>query len=276
MKSGRPAPNATRRLTRESPELALEPDQRFALPDRDLLDLADEHGMVTRLIRGNQEKVERHNFDIRKQLLEYDDVMNQQRTVVYEYRHAVLEGSNMLTLLIKEMMVRGDLERCLIISPGSLTDQWQDELSEKFGLDFEILTTDMIHAARTANPFDQKDFVSARMDQLSRNEDIQEKLKAAPEWDLVVVDEAHRMSGHVFGTEIKLTSRLADEFPEKNIFALSGDNCPLCVNMFRTSLEDLVDCLDALGTGPHTQEITVRPDIARDAKRALDRMLELQ
>jgi superfamily II DNA or RNA helicase len=43
------------------------------------------------------------------------------------------------------------------------------------------------------------------MDQLSRNEDIQEKLKAAPEWDLVVVDEAHRMSGHVFGTEIKLT-----------------------------------------------------------------------
>jgi superfamily II DNA or RNA helicase len=35
------------------------------------------------------------------------------------------------------------------------------------------------------------------MDQLSRNEDIQEKLKAAPEWDLVIVDEAHRMSGCV-------------------------------------------------------------------------------
>jgi superfamily II DNA or RNA helicase len=113
----------------------------------------------------------------------------------------------MAGLLIKELKVRGDLERCLIISPGSLTDQWQDELAEKFGLNFEILTGDMIHAARTANPFDQKDFLIARMDQLSRNEDLQEKLKAAPEWDLVVVDEAHRMSGHVFGTEIKLTKR---------------------------------------------------------------------
>ncbi len=46
--------------------------------------------------------------------------------------------------------VRGDLERCLIISPGSLSGQWQDELAEKFGLNFEILTGDMIQAARTA------------------------------------------------------------------------------------------------------------------------------
>lgn len=52
--------------------------------------------------------------------------------------------------------VRGDLERCLIISPGSLTDQWQAELAEKFGLNFEILTGDMIQAARTANPFEHK------------------------------------------------------------------------------------------------------------------------
>ena len=51
----------------------------------------------------------------------------------------IMEG-----LLIKERKVRGDLERCLIISPGSLTDQWQDELAEKFGLNFEILTGDMI------------------------------------------------------------------------------------------------------------------------------------
>ena len=113
----------------------------------------------------------------------------------------------MAGLFIKELKVRGDLERCLIVSPGSLTDQWQDELAEKFGLNFEILTGDMIQAARTANPFEHKNFLIARMDQLSRNEDIQEKLKAAPEWDLVIVDEAHRMSGHVFGTEIKLTKR---------------------------------------------------------------------
>lgn len=78
------------------------------------------------------------------------------------------------------------------------------------------------------------------------------------------------------GTEINLTSRLADEHPDKTIFALSGQNCPLCVNMFRTSLDDLANCLESLGPGPHDKEIFVRPEIARDAKLALDRMLELQ
>ena len=113
----------------------------------------------------------------------------------------------MAGLFIKELMIRGDLERCLIVSPGSLTEQWQDELSEKFGLEFELLTRDMISAARTANPFETKNLLIARLDQLSRNEDIQERLKTAPEWDLVVCDEAHRMSGHVFGDEIKYTKR---------------------------------------------------------------------
>src|SRR5687767_8524850 len=113
----------------------------------------------------------------------------------------------MAGLLIKELLIRGDLERCLIISPGSLTDQWQDELEEKFGLNFEILSRDMIARTRSGNPFLEHDFLIARMDQLSRNLDLQEKLKAAPEWDLVVCDEAHRMSGHVIGDEIKYTRR---------------------------------------------------------------------
>ncbi len=115
----------------------------------------------------------------------------------------------MAGLLIKELMIRGDLERCLIISPGSLTEQWQDELAEKFGVEFELLTRDMIAAARTSNPFETKNLLIARLDQLSRNEEVQERLKVAPEWDLVVCDEAHRMSGHVFGDEIKYTKRYA-------------------------------------------------------------------
>src|SRR5579863_9975354 len=113
----------------------------------------------------------------------------------------------MAGLLIKELMIRGDLERCLIISPGSLTEQWQDELGEKFGLEFDLLTRDMMTAARTSNPFESNNLLIARLDQLARNDDIQERLKAAPEWDLVVCDEAHRMSGHVFGDEIKYTKR---------------------------------------------------------------------
>jgi hypothetical protein len=86
----------------------------------------------------------------------------------------------MAGLLLKELIVRGDLERCLIVSPGSLTEQWQDELWEKFGIDFEVLTHDMIAASRTANPFAHKHYLIARMDQLSRNDDLQEKLTAAP------------------------------------------------------------------------------------------------
>ena len=113
----------------------------------------------------------------------------------------------MAGLLIKELMIRGDLRRCLIISPGSLTEQWQDELHEKFGVTFSLLTRDMINASRTANPFEENHHLIVRMDQLSRNEELQEKLLAATEWDLVIVDEAHRMSGHYFGNEVKLTKR---------------------------------------------------------------------
>jgi len=112
----------------------------------------------------------------------------------------------MAGLFIKELLVRGELERCLIVSPGSLTEQWQDELSEKFGLEFELLTRDQIQASRTGNPFDSN-LLIARLDQLSRNEDIQAVLKTAPEYDLIVVDEAHRMSGHYDGAEVKLTKR---------------------------------------------------------------------
>ena len=55
----------------------------------------------------------------------------------------------MAGLLIKKLLIRGDLERCLIVAPGSLAEQWQDELSEKFGMFFDILTRDQIEAAPT-------------------------------------------------------------------------------------------------------------------------------
>ncbi len=62
-----------------------------------------EHNMVTRAIENAQKKVEAHNFEIRKQLLEYDDVMNKQREVIYQHRRAVLSGEN-LTEEIHDMM----------------------------------------------------------------------------------------------------------------------------------------------------------------------------
>jgi preprotein translocase subunit SecA len=63
-----------------------------------------EHRMVSRSIEKAQEKVEKHNFDIRKHLIEYDDVMNQQRNVIYQYRRNILDGGENLIGLIKDMI----------------------------------------------------------------------------------------------------------------------------------------------------------------------------
>ena len=113
----------------------------------------------------------------------------------------------MAGLLIKELLIRSDLERCLIVVPGSLVEQWQDELASKLGLPFDLLTRERIEAARSGNPFDDSDRLIARLDMLSRNEDLQRLLEAAKEWDLVVCDEAHRMAASYFGAEIRYTKR---------------------------------------------------------------------
>ena len=113
----------------------------------------------------------------------------------------------MAGLLIKELLIRSDLERCLIVVPGSLVEQWQDELASKFGLPFDLLTRDRIESAAPGNPFDNSDRLIARLDMLSRNEDLQRLLEAAKEWDLVVCDEAHRMAASYFGAEIRYTKR---------------------------------------------------------------------
>jgi len=62
-----------------------------------------EHRMVTRAIENAQKKVEAHNFDIRKQLIEYDDVMNKQREVIYEQRRRILRGENLTDLFLGMM-----------------------------------------------------------------------------------------------------------------------------------------------------------------------------
>ena len=114
----------------------------------------------------------------------------------------------MAGLLIKELIVRGDLQRCLVVCPGSLAEQWQDELYRRFHLPFEILTNDKLEAARTGNWFLENNLVIARLDKLARNEDVQQKLQAPDcRWDLIVCDEAHKMSATVFGGEIKYTRR---------------------------------------------------------------------
>lgn len=99
----------------------------------------------------------------------------------------------MAGLLIKELAIRGDAKKVLVVCPGVLAEQWQDELFQKFQLPFEILTTDKLNASRTGNWFDEENYVIARLDKLSRDEELQEKLSVS-DWDLIIVDEAHKMS----------------------------------------------------------------------------------
>ena len=113
----------------------------------------------------------------------------------------------MAGLFIKELMIRGDVERCLVVAPGALVEQWQDELHEKFGLPFDILTRDQVEAARTANPFAERNLLIARLDMLARDPELQTKLETTGDWDLIVCDEAHRMSASYFGREVKYTKR---------------------------------------------------------------------
>lgn len=116
-------------------------------------------------------------------------------------------GKTIMTgLLIKELIIRGDVARCLIVSPGVLVEQWQDELDQKFNLPFDIMTNDALQASRTGNWFQEHSLCICRLDKLSRNEELQTKI-AQIDWDLVIVDEAHKMSASYFGSEVKYTKR---------------------------------------------------------------------
>ena len=122
----------------------------------------------------------------------------------------------MAGLYIRELVMRADSRRILIVAPGSLVEQWRDELHEKFGLEFQVFTSQLEAANPGSNPFERYHQLIVRLDQISRDEieisdgrapgPLQQKLIAAG-WDLVVFDEAHKLSAHYFGTKLERTAR---------------------------------------------------------------------
>ncbi|GGD89911.1 preprotein translocase subunit SecA [Caballeronia grimmiae] len=102
-----------------------------------------EAGMVTRSIEGAQRKVEARNFDIRKQLLEYDDVANDQRKVIYQQRNELLEANDVQeTIAAMRHGVISDLVRTFVPA-GSIEEQWdapelEEVLRNEWSLDLAI------------------------------------------------------------------------------------------------------------------------------------------
>lgn len=112
----------------------------------------------------------------------------------------------MAGLLIRELVMRVDARRILIVAPGSLSGQWQDELREKFGMDFEIFSRERQEGCAGGNYFAMQERLIVRLDQLARSVEYREKL-AVSHWDLIVVDEAHKLSASYFSGEVKKTQR---------------------------------------------------------------------
>lgn len=112
----------------------------------------------------------------------------------------------MAGLYIRELIMRADSRRILVVAPGSLVEQWRDELLEKFGLQFNVFTSALETATPTGNPFEDLDHLIVRLDQMARNEDLQAKLLATS-WDLVIFDEAHKLAAHFYGSKLEKTGR---------------------------------------------------------------------
>jgi SNF2 family DNA or RNA helicase len=122
----------------------------------------------------------------------------------------------MAGLYIRELVMRADARRILIVAPGGLVEQWRDELFEKFGLEFRVYSSALEEASPSGNPFEDHHHLIVRLDQLARDEEesdsgrlpgpLQSKLCAAG-WDLVVFDEAHKLAAHFFGSKLEKTGR---------------------------------------------------------------------
>jgi superfamily II DNA or RNA helicase len=101
----------------------------------------------------------------------------------------------MAGLLIKELKIRGLIKRTLIVTPANLSFQWQREMKDKFRENFEVIRSDVLRANYGTNPWQDRHQVITSVSWVSRIEDAKESLLRS-NWDLVIVDEAHKMSAY--------------------------------------------------------------------------------
>ncbi|WP_309143479.1 DEAD/DEAH box helicase [Bacillus sp. V3B] len=108
-------------------------------------------------------------------------------------------------MLIRELLARKSAERILILVPPLVLKQWQEELKEKFGEDFTIVTRTLLNSSDEVNPFEAYDKVIASVYWASREEIKSLILKS--QFDFVIVDEAHKMAAYTHGVKKKKIQR---------------------------------------------------------------------
>ncbi|MCX8083094.1 MAG: helicase-related protein [bacterium] len=111
----------------------------------------------------------------------------------------------MAGLIIKELKIRGIVKRILIIVPGHLKDQWIREMKEKFQESFEVIDRNKMNTTYSENPWTKEDQVITSMD-FAKQEDILPSL-ASSEWDLTIIDEAHKFTAYKYGDKIGKSER---------------------------------------------------------------------
>ncbi len=137
-----------------------------------------EHKLITRSIEHAQKKVEARNFDIRKHVLEYDDVMNQQREVIYGERHKILTGDNLREniMYMVQQIIKGEMDQ--FANAKLYPEEWT--------LDGLIKDAEEIYAP-------QGRLVKAELEAMSRDE-LEETLEK-------IADEAYQSREVMFGEE---------------------------------------------------------------------------
>lgn len=123
----------------------------------------------------------------------------------------------MAGLLLRELMQREDVSRVLVLCPKALTDQWRREMWERFRERFELVTGDMVSSSFGQNVWVENDRIVASVD-LAIQEHILPGLEHSS-WDMVIFDEAHKLSAYRYGVRGKIDKtkryRLAEQLAER-------------------------------------------------------------
>ena len=113
--------------------------EKLGMPDGEPI----EHNMISRAIENAQGRVEGHNFEIRKQLLEYDDVMNQQREVIYRQRREALDGKSLKPAIVEMIREKAEEIAADAIGENAVSEEWnlkgiRDAVFKQFNFHFNV------------------------------------------------------------------------------------------------------------------------------------------